>query len=411
MQALTQALLVVATSGLALLSAHAAGAPMDFDGDGKSDVLWRNAATGQDYVYFMNGKAIIAEGFILTVPDLSWKIVGVGDFNGDGRSDILWRNSISGENYVWLMNGAAIAGEGYLRTVADLNWLVAGVGDFNGDAKADILWRNAVTGENYIQFLNGTMVASEGYIRSVPLGWSVAGIGDFNGDLKSDLLWRNAATGANYIYPMNGLAILASEGYIRTVAGTNWQVVAVADFNGDARADILWRNLSTGENYLYPMNGLAILGGEGYVRTVSANAWQIIATGDYDGDGKSDIVWRNASTGATYLYPMDGRTIKPTEGHIRTVTDPAWRSAPAATIATLAWDAVVAANLSGYRVYYGTAPGTYFQLPGQGLSVGNVTTFTLAGLGRGTRYYFAVTAHDASGNESPYSNVASKDVQ
>ena len=78
---------------------------------------------------------------------------------------------------------------------------------------------------------------------------------------------------------------------------------------------------------------------------------------------------------------------------------------------SLAWDPPVsAANLSGYRLYFGTAPGTYQQPYGQGISVGNVTTYTLMGLSSGTRYYFAVTAIDTSGNESAYSNEAFKDV-
>src|SRR5260221_5055564 len=55
------------------------------------------------------------------------------DFNGDGRSDILWRNSMTGENVIWLMNGAAISSSVTFATVADPNWSIAGVGDFNGD--------------------------------------------------------------------------------------------------------------------------------------------------------------------------------------------------------------------------------------------------------------------------------------
>ena len=43
-------------------------------------------------------------------------------------------------------------------------------------------------------------------------------------------------------------------------------------------------------------------------------SWQIAGIGDFDGDGKDDILWRNASTGENYLYPMDGTSIKPTEG-------------------------------------------------------------------------------------------------
>jgi fibronectin type 3 domain-containing protein len=78
------------------------------------------------------------------------------------------------------------------------------------------------------------------------------------------------------------------------------------------------------------------------------------------------------------------------------------------TSATLVWDAVTATNLSGYRVYYGTAPGTYVQAKGQGITVGNVTTYTVPGLSSGTRYYFAATAYDSTNNESTYSNEVTK---
>jgi hypothetical protein len=77
---------------------------------------------------------------------------------------------------------------------------------------------------------------------------------------------------------------------------------------------------------------------------------------------------------------------------------------------TLAWDPVTATNHSGYRIYYGTAPRAYLQPHGQGISVGNVTTYTLMGLSSKIRYYFAVTAFDVLGNESGYSNEASKDI-
>ena len=76
--------------------------------------------------------------------------------------------------------------------------------------------------------------------------------------------------------------------------------------------------------------------------------------------------------------------------------------------ATLAWDAVTDPRLSGYRVYFGTAPGTYSQSAGNGVNVGNVTTYTVTGLSSGTQYYFAVTAYDGSNNESVFSNEVSK---
>lgn len=76
--------------------------------------------------------------------------------------------------------------------------------------------------------------------------------------------------------------------------------------------------------------------------------------------------------------------------------------------ATLAWTASTGPNLSGYRVYYGTAPRTYLQLPGQGIDVRNVTTYTVTGLSSATTYYFVATAYDMSNSESVVSNEVLK---
>ena len=85
--------------------------------------------------------------------------------------------------------------------------------------------------------------------------------------------------------------------------------------------------------------------------------------------------------------------------------------APGNATATLAWDAVQATALSGYRIYYGTSSGSYSQSYGNGLTVGrDVTAYMVTGLRSGTTYYFAVTAFDNSGNESGYSEEASKVV-
>ena len=37
-------------------------------------------------------------------PGPSWQVKGTGDFNGDGKSDILWQSS-DGTPAIWLMDG------------------------------------------------------------------------------------------------------------------------------------------------------------------------------------------------------------------------------------------------------------------------------------------------------------------
>src|SRR2546428_5207470 len=66
------------------------------------------------------------------------------------------------------------------------------------------------------------MIAAQGSLHSVSdQAWQVQGIGDFDGDGKADILWHNVSTGDGYIYLMNGMSI-ASEGFTRTVADTRW---------------------------------------------------------------------------------------------------------------------------------------------------------------------------------------------
>ena len=63
-------------------------------------------------------------------------------------------------------------------------------------------------------------------------------------------------------------------------------------------------------------------------------------------------------------------------------------------------------NLTGYKVYQGTATGTY----GVSVGVGNVTTYTVTNLSEAVTYYFAVTAYNTVGDESGYSNEVSKTI-
>ena len=54
----------------------------------------------------MNGASYSSFVDLGIVPT-SWNIVGSADFNGDGKTDILWQNSVTGQRVIWLMNGTS----------------------------------------------------------------------------------------------------------------------------------------------------------------------------------------------------------------------------------------------------------------------------------------------------------------
>lgn len=64
------------------------------------------------------------------------------------------------------------------------------------------------------------------------------------------------------------------------------------DFNNDGRTDLLWRNSSTGAVFTSFGNGPATGGGR-HLTTEANPTWRIVAAADANGDGYSDLLWKN----------------------------------------------------------------------------------------------------------------------
>jgi probable HAF family extracellular repeat protein len=269
----------------------------DFNGDGKSDIAWRQTG-GSTAAWLMNGGQVLQSGGFGVVPT-NWTIVGQRDFNGDGKYDWLWRDANTGTVAIWLLNGLQISQTGGLGAVPS-NWTIVGTGDFNGDGKGDLLWRDSNTGTVAIWLLNGLQTLQTGGLGAVPSNWSIAGTADFNSDGMCDILWRDTNTGTVAIWLMNGLQVLQSGGL--GAVPSNWTIVGTGDFNGDGKSDILWRDAS-GNVAIWLMNSAQVLQSGG-LGAVPSN-WTIAETGDFDGDGKSDILWRDTS-GNTAIWFMNG---------------------------------------------------------------------------------------------------------
>ena len=54
-----------------------------------------------------------------------------------------------------------------------------------------------------VWLMDGATITSYGVSGNMPLSWTVAGVADFNGDAKADILWRNTS-GDVAMWLMNG---------------------------------------------------------------------------------------------------------------------------------------------------------------------------------------------------------------
>ncbi|MBR1122683.1 VCBS repeat-containing protein [Bradyrhizobium lablabi] len=284
--------------------APSTGSPVpihDFNGDGKSDILWRNDA-GTLQIWGMDGGNILSANSLGTVPS-AWKVAGTGDFNGDGKSDILWRNDSTGIAQIWNMDDGNILSAQSLGVIPAV-WKIVDTGDFNGDGKSDVLWQNESSGVAQIWDMDNGNILSAQSLGVIPAVWKFAGSGDFNGDHKTDLLWRNDSSGVVQLWDMDDGNILSAQSL--GVIPAAWKIGGIGDFNGDSKSDLLWRN-DSGAAQIWNMDNGNIQG----TRSLGTipSSWQIADVVDFTGNGTADILWRNDSSGAAQIWEMDNGTI------------------------------------------------------------------------------------------------------
>ena len=292
----------------------------DFNHDGYSDIYLQNASNGVCYVWNLNGKAVTTSGYVGWAPGPDWQVKGVADFNGDGYGDMLLQNSKDSSCYVWEMNGLGFASGksyGFVGWTPGADWQVKGTGDFNGDGKSDILLQNASTGACYVWEMNGLDFASArsyGYVGWTPgAEWEAKGTGDFNGDGKSDILLQNSKDGSCFVWEMDGLGFAGAKsyGFVGWVPGADWQVKGIGNFNGDAYSDILLQNRKDGACYIWEMKDLGFVETQsyGFVGWTPGVEWQVKGTGDFNGDGKSDILLQSSKDGSGYVWEINGKML------------------------------------------------------------------------------------------------------
>jgi hypothetical protein len=99
---------------------------------------------------------------------------GTGDFNGDGKSDIIWRDNV-GDISIWLMNGATIS-SGVGLGQLPIDWQIVETGDFNGDRTSDVLWFSSTFGVVAMWLMNGGQIMQSSGVGFMGGGWTIQNI-------------------------------------------------------------------------------------------------------------------------------------------------------------------------------------------------------------------------------------------
>ena len=278
----------------------------------RTDIVWRESNTGRLRVSLLQGAVSVGDTYPVTFAPHR-RILGTGDFDGDGDHDILSRvetGQALEETFISFMQDGAVVSE-HSPGFTSIGMQVKGIADFDGDDAADILWRYD-DGQLALWIHEGTAIHATLSWRNaggiVGSDWQIQGTGDFNGDGYADIVWRHN-TGLVSIWLMVG-TVYTGEFYpgVQDPNLSLWTIQGIGDFDSDGRSDILWRH-DDGRLAMWFQGSdlLAAYPSWSNSGAVTDSTWQVQGVSDFNADGRSDIVWRHES-GQVAIWMMNGGT-------------------------------------------------------------------------------------------------------
>jgi len=252
------------------------------------------------------------------------------DLSDDGNADFLWQRKTNAALSAWFMQGTTRLSVNTVNSngIADPSWKIIGTADFDRDGYADFLWRHDGTGTFGVWFMRGTVLRARAMLNPsgfADTSWKVVALADFDRDGYPDLLWRHDLTGTFGVWFMQGTELRARAMLSPTgIPDTNWKVVGVGDFDADGKPDLVWRNELTGAAGVWCMEGTTLRMAMMLNPPGIADAnWLIEGVGDLDGDNRPDIVFHHRLSGALGVWLMNGFNVAASVA--LPSIDPSWR--------------------------------------------------------------------------------------
>ena len=180
--------------------------------------------------------------------------------------------------------------------------------DLSGDGRADVV---APSTDGRLWLYRGDGAGGFAGTRTqIGSGWTardqVRLVGNWDGVAGTDLIARDPGTGKLWLYSGNGAGGFRQ---IRTI-GAGWQVFSQffspGDWDGDGRADLLAIVKSDGSLRMYRGDGTGGFLGSSVVGAGWARFDGLMPTGDFDGDSAPDFLARNPARSELRLYRSNG---------------------------------------------------------------------------------------------------------
>jgi len=273
----------------------------DFDRDGNLDIVFTNAATNTIDVLFGDGRGEFKRRVSMSSAREPERLA-IADMNGDSIPDLAITHRNSHDVSVMLGDGQGGFRESFRwPTKGRSRWVTAT--DINGDKNPDLVVACSAAQKVLVLLGRGDGTFERGQEYEANGEPSAALVGDFNHDGIPDVMtadYQVAGGTTVSLFAGNGDGSLKPRKWFRTGFGP--LAATAADYNGDGFLDVATADFHDGMSVL-----LATDKGFAPPRTHTvASAPGFVASGDFDGDGKLDIVLVAEHSNDAQIFYGDG---------------------------------------------------------------------------------------------------------